>query len=143
MNLIDIAHKPVIEVSTNDMVIEAVDRSIGPRVGAVVVVDHGQMVGVITERDVMFKVVHGRLDPLITKVGDVMSAPPIYVHPKGTVEEILRLMSENHIRHLPLSEDGRTALAMLSIRNVLHWLLEDTKKYANHLEAYMSSGMAQ
>ncbi len=143
MNLIEIAHRPVVKVSPNDMVIDAVDRSIGPRVGAVVVVDRDQMVGVITERDVMFKVVHGRLDPEKTKVADVMSAPPIYVHPEGTVEEILRLMSDNHIRHLPLSEDGKTAVAMLSIRNVLHWLLEDTKKFASHLEAYMSSGMAQ
>ena len=143
MNMLDIAQVPAIVIAHDKTVLEAVDISIGPRVGAVVVTRNDQMVGILTERDVMFKVVHGRLDPAKTLVSEVMSSPPVFISRSGTIQEAFKIMAERHIRHLPISEDGVSVEGVLSIRNVLHSLLDNLEKHTSHLEAYVVSGLSQ
>ena len=141
MNLLSIAHVPPVAVSPEDTVITAVDFSLPHRVGAVAVIEKGKLVGIFTERDVMLKVVHGRLDPETTKVRAVMTAPVLTVQPDADIAEVLRLMVEKHIRHLPVSKDGRTVEGMLSIRNVLQFMVEDLQSSLNHMQSYLTSSV--
>ena len=139
MNLLQIAHTPPICVAPHATVLDAVDASLPARVGAVAVVDAGALVGIFTERDVMLKVVHRRLDPAATAIGDVMTAPVIHVPPDLSPRKALGLMIEHHIRHLPVSEDGRSVAGMLSIRNLLQHLVNDLTLDLRHMEAFIGA----
>lgn len=139
MNCLSIAHVPPIVVSPNATVLDAVDASLPARVGAVAVVDGGTLVGIFTERDVMLKVVHQRRDPATTLVGEVMTSPVITIPSVVRDEEVLQLMSRHHIRHLPICEDGRTVLGILSIRNVLEYLLEERTHDLKFMESFVNA----
>lgn len=139
MNCLSIAHVPPIVVSPNATVLDAVDASLPARVGAVAVVDGGTLVGIFTERDVMLKVVHQRRDPATTLVGEVMTSPVITIPSVVRDEEVLQLMSRHHIRHLPICEDGKTVLGILSIRNVLEYLLEERTHDLKFMESFVNA----
>ncbi len=142
MNLLPIAHVPAVQVSPDTTVIQAIEASVPTRVGAVVVVDKGRLAGMFTERDVMLKVVLKELDPASTPLREVMSSPVTTVHPVTSVQEVLKLMLERHIRHLPISEDGKTVQGMLSIRNVLQHMVEELQHDVRYMEEFMGTGAA-
>lgn len=142
MNLLSIAHVPAVQVSPDDTVSAAIEMSLPQRVGAVAVMEKDRLIGIFTERDVMLKVVHGKLDPERTKVRSVMSAPVLTVHPDVEVGEVLRLMVDKHIRHLPVSRDGHAVEGMLSIRNVLQFMVEDLQTNLTHMQSYLTSTIA-
>ncbi|MCH9046916.1 MAG: CBS domain-containing protein [SAR324 cluster bacterium] len=137
MNLLTVAHRPAVEVAPDSSVMEAVEASLPARVGAVAVVEQGRIIGIFTERDVMTKVLPKRLDPDKTQVREVMTSPVITVPPTLHIDDVWNLMLEKHIRHLPISEDGRTVLGMLSIRNVLELLVQTLKENLKYMESYM------
>ena len=139
MNLLQIARVPPICVTPDQTVQEAVDASLPAKVGAVAVVEAGALVGMFTERDVMFKVVHRRLEPGATLVRDVMTTPVMHVPPDLSPRKALELMLQHHIRHLPISEDGVEVLGMLSIRNVLQHLVNDLTTDLRHMEAFIGA----
>ncbi len=139
MNLLQIAHVPAIQVAADSTVMEAIEASVPTKVGAVSVIEDGQIIGIFTERDVMIKVVYNRLNPESTLVRDVMTSPPITILPETEIGEVMKMMLEDHIRHLPISEDGETVLGMLSIRNVLQFLVEDLTDNLQHMEAYLGA----
>ena len=139
MDLLKLARVPAIEVAPTSSVFEAVAASLPTKSGAVVVMEKGAMIGIFTERDVMVKVVHERLDPEKTLVRDVMTAQPTTIHPDAAIEDVMKMMLEMHIRHLPISEDGKTVLGMLSIRNVLQFVVQDLEENLRHLEAHLGA----
>jgi CBS domain-containing protein len=142
MNLLNIAHVPPVQVSPDDTVMAAIEVSLPSRVGAVAVTEKGNLVGIFTERDVMLKVVRQRLDPDQTKVRSVMTSPVMTVHPDTSVGEVLHLMLDKHIRHLPVSADGKTVQGMLSIRNVLQFMVEELQTNLHHMQTYLTSAVA-
>ena len=93
-------------------------------VGALVVVDGDALVGIITERDVLFRVVAQRLDAEATLVRDVMTANPKSVGPKDSFGQALVLMREGGFRHLPVVEGG-VAIGIVSNRSALDPDLEE------------------
>jgi CBS domain-containing protein len=139
MNLLSIAHVPPVIVSPDDSVMTAIEVSLPQRVGAVSVMERGRLVGIFTERDVMLKIVHQKRDPERTLIRDVMTSPVMTVKPDTNVGDVLHLMLDRHIRHLPVSQDGTTVLGMLSIRNVLQYMVEDLQSNVHHLQSYIAS----
>ena len=137
MDLLKIAHTPIVQVMPDHTVMEAIEASILSRVGAVGVVEDGCLVGIFTERDVMHKVIHARLDPGTTKVGSVMTTPAITIPSDMPPGQVLKLMLEKHIRHLPVSNENDTALGMVSIRNILQFLVMELSDDLHFLEDYM------
>lgn len=116
------AARPVI-CATPDMPVRKVARLMTESgIGAVVVMAGDAMLGMFTERDLMTRVVDKRLDPGLVTVDQVMTPEPITVTPSTTVTEAMTLVSEKHVRHLPVVEDGRL-VAMLSARDLLRSIL--------------------
>lgn len=76
-------------------------------IGALLVTEGDNLIGISTERDVLFRVVHAGLDPLSTKVFQVMTPDPMSVKPTATVEQAMQLVTQKRIRHLPVAEAGR------------------------------------
>lgn len=88
------------------------------RVGALLVVEHGRLVGIFTERDALFRVLAEGLNPDVTPLSEVMTSDPLTVHPDKPFVHALHMMYENGFRHVPVAENGRP-LGMVSARDAL------------------------
>ncbi len=93
-------------------------------IGAMLVMENEELLGIFTERDAITKVLGAGLEPSYTKVAAVMSHNPICVKPSTTLEEAMAIISNQRIRHLPVVEDGKV-LGMMSSGDLTHWLVED------------------
>ena len=85
------------------------------KIGALVVVDAGQVIGMFTERDVLRRVVGEHRDPATTLVGEVMTAEVICCTPETTIDEARGAMKNRRVRHLPLVDDERRLQGLISI----------------------------
>jgi CBS domain-containing protein len=103
-------------------VFEAILRMSQARVGALIVLDSGKLEGLITERDYARKVILGGRSSEETLVRDVMTNPVISVGPTATVDECMQLMSDHHIRHLPVL-NGRTVAGVISMGDLVQWIV--------------------
>jgi len=92
-------------------------------IGALVVVDGSEMVGIVTERDYARKTLGASRNPGEFLVRDIMSAPVICVRPDQTSEDCVRLMAVNAMRHLPVVEAGRL-VGMVSIRDLVDRIID-------------------
>ena len=92
--------------------------------GAVLVVDSESLVGIFTERDVVFRVIAKDLDPALTPFDRVMTRSPLTLDPSRSYGHALLLMQENGFRQVPVVEDGRP-IGIVSSRNAMDPELED------------------
>lgn len=95
--------------------------------GSLVVVDDGKPVGIVTERDIVRRVVAEGRSPSATKVGDIMSTPLISVGPEATVAAAVRIMYENGIRRLPVVENDRIVV-MLTVTDLARAMYREREK---------------
>jgi CBS domain-containing protein len=96
----------------------------GRNVGAVMVVEKEQLVGIFTERDAVFRVIARGLDAAGTRLADVMTAGPKTLEPHKTYGHALLLMQDNGFRHVPVMENGRL-VGIISSRNAMDPDLEE------------------
>ncbi len=85
-------------------------------IGAVLVMDDGQLEGIFTERDAVIRVLAERRDPEATQLSEVMTRDPITIAPHSAATDALRLMSEVGFRHIPIAEGGEV-YGVISIRD--------------------------
>jgi CBS domain-containing protein len=94
------------------------------RVGAVAVVEEGQLIGIFTERDALFRIVAEGRDPQTVRLSEVMTRNPQTIHPDKPFADALHIMYEGGFRHVPVVEDGRP-IGIISARDALGPELED------------------
>jgi CBS domain-containing protein len=105
-------------------------------VGALLVIDQGQLVGLVSERDYARKVVLlGRFSK-DTPVSEIMVASPITIRPECSVDEAMRLITTNRIRHLPVACDGKI-LGVISIGDLVNWIAFAQDQTIEQLEHYI------
>ena len=104
--------------------------------GALPVLDEGKMVGIITERDLAFKVLLDRVDPKKVFVAEYMTADPAYVSPFTNIMDCLNLMKDKKIRHVPVLEKGKL-VGLVSMRDILYALLRNQELVAQQFESYI------
>ena len=102
----DIMAKNVFSIGVNDSVFEAADLMNSNRVGCLVILDGEVPIGIVTERDIVRRVVAKKL-PLDTKVSEIMSTSLVTVDSDASLKEAARLMSSNKIRRLPVLKQNR------------------------------------
>jgi CBS domain-containing protein len=107
-------------------------------VGALMVMDQGRLVGVLSERDYTRKIALQGRSSKDTRVKDIMTRDVLYVTPSTRTRECMALMSEKKIRHLPVL-DGSTVLGMISIRDILDDIIADHEATIEQLENYIRS----
>ena len=105
-------------VDRDKSVLETAKRMSEWKVGAVIVLDAGRLVGIFTERDLMTRVVSPGLSPAATPVERVMTPNPVVVDAHATVEQCLRIMQQANCRHLPVVSGG-SLVGILSMRDLL------------------------
>jgi len=99
--------KTVVTVDTNKSAKDAADIMNRFEIGSLIVVKKDKAIGIVTERDLLKRVVSEDRDPKKTKVGDIMSKPLIVVEPATELEEAARLMFKMKIKKLPIVEQGK------------------------------------
>jgi CBS domain-containing protein len=107
-------------------------------VGALMVMEHGKLVGVISERDYTRKVALQGRNSKETLVADIMTRNVISVKPGTGTRQCMALMSEKRIRHLPVME-GDTVLGMISIRDIMDDIIATHESTIAQLESYIHS----
>jgi CBS domain-containing protein len=137
--ILDRKGKNVYAVPPTVSVADAVAEMNRHRVGSVLVIDNGNVVGIFTERDVLRRVVGAGLDPKRSVVADVMTSGVITISPEATIEQTMVLFTEKRCRHLPVVENGRL-VGTISIGDVTRWMADSHRAEAEHLKNYITGG---
>ncbi len=125
-------------VRPDDTVYAALELLARYEVGALMVMDGGRLVGVLSERDYTRKVALQGRNSRETRVADIMTRQVVTVGPRTRTRECMALMSERKIRHLPVV-DGATVLGMISIRDILDDIIRTHEQTIAQLETYIQS----
>lgn len=130
--------RPLAVVTPNDTVYHALSVMAQHDVGALLVLNGEQLVGIFSERDYARKIIlHGKSSKE-TLVSEVMSDRVAYVTPAATLDECMALMTEKRFRHLPVLEEDGNVAGMISIGDLVKETISDQKFLIEQLERYMS-----
>ena len=141
--------KPVVELLRNhsqtlwhvrpdDSVFDALKLLAEYEVGALMVMDQGRLVGVISERDYTRKVALQGRNSKETRVVDIMTRNVVVVSPRVGTKDCMAIMSQKRIRHLPVL-DGETVMGMISIRDIMDDIIADHELTIAQLQSYIAS----
>jgi CBS domain-containing protein len=129
--------RQVWSVAPEATVFSAIQEMADRGVGALVVVSDGKLAGILSERDYARKVILKDRSSKHTTVGEIMTSPVVTVTPGHTVEECMRMMTEHHIRHLPVTERGKL-VAVVSIGDLVNWTISAHEETIGQLEGYIA-----
>jgi CBS domain-containing protein len=129
----------IFSVSPDATVFEAIEMLDQKNVGALLVMEGEQLVGMFSERDYTRKVVLRGKRSREMKVAEIMSTDLKVTHPQDGVEACLRLMTDKRIRHLPVL-DGDNVVGVISIGDLVKWVISCQSAAIAHLENYISGG---
>ncbi|MDW5440965.1 CBS domain-containing protein [Polaromonas sp. SM01] len=127
----------VYSIAPADSVFEAVQLMADKNIGALLVLEHGQVIGIVSERDVARKMVLMARAPKDTPVRDIMTTSVMGVPPQRTSEECMALMTEHRLRHLPVMDAGRLT-GLVSIGDLVKDILSEQKFIIEQLEHYIA-----
>ena len=129
----------IFSIPPDATVFQAIELMDDKNVGALLVMEQGRLKGIISERDYTRKVVLRGKRSKETKVAEIMSTNVTVTHLREPVEKCLRLMTDKHIRHLPVVEDDRV-MGVISIGDLVKHVISCQSAAIAHLEHYIHGG---
>ena len=137
-HLLDRKGRALFSIEPEVPVLEAIRMMADRHVGALLVMRGPELAGILSERDYARKVVLLGRSSAETPVRQIMTSSVITVSPDNSVQDCMRLMTEHHIRHLPVSDGGRI-VGMISIGDLVKAVIEDQQQTIEQLESYIHS----
>lgn len=128
----------IIQANAGDTVASVIDKLAARRIGCVPIVEQGRVVGIFSERDVIYglsRIGSGLLD---MPVSDVMTSPAVTIAPDTPIISALALMTQRRIRHLPIVE-GEQMVAFVSIGDLVKYRMEGIESEAEAMRSYIQS----
>jgi CBS domain-containing protein len=119
-------------------VYEALERMSDEGIGALLVMEGGAVVGLLSERDYARKIILKGRSSKETKVAEIMISPPLTISPGCSVDEAMRIMTEHRVRHLPVVDAAGAVLGIVSIGDLVKWIITSHEKTIEQLENYIS-----
>ncbi len=132
-HMLEVKGHDIWSVAPGASVFDALRMMSDKDIGAVLVLEGEQIVGIMSERDYARKVVLLGKTSRETRVNEIMSSKVFTIHPDQTVEEAMELMTNKHIRHLPVIE-GDEVLGMISIGDVVKAIIFKQREALSQLE---------
>jgi IMP dehydrogenase len=137
-DILDAKGRDVLQIDASATVLDAVKAMVGGNVGALIVTEAGQLAGIVTERDYLRRVTLEGRDEQTTPVREIMSAPFVYLGPDATIEECMAIMTERRFRHLPVLEDERELVGIVSIGDVVKFQSQEQGVQIKFLTEFIS-----
>ena len=129
-------HQTVYTIGPDDSVLDALKLLAEKNVGALPVVENSQVVGIVSERDYARKLVLKGRSSAATPVREIMSAPVVTVDPKQKLDDCMNLMTDRHLRHLPVVRNGQL-LGLLSIGDLVKETIHEQANLIRQMEQYI------
>jgi CBS domain-containing protein len=135
--LLDQKGRHIWSIGPDASVYEGIQLMADKGVGALVVMEEGRLVGIISERDYARKVVLKDRSSRETKIAEIMSTQVIYARPDQSAEEGLTMMTEKRVRHLPVM-NGEELVGVVSIGDLVKAIIAEQQQMIAQLEQYIS-----
>jgi len=127
----------IFSVPSGASVYSAIELMADKRVGALLVIDDSHLVGIISERDYARKVILQGRSSKDTFVREIMTPSPLTIGCEASVEEAMRTMTDHHFRHLPVTDSAGHVAGVLSIGDLVSWIMTSQDDTIAHLERYI------
>jgi CBS domain-containing protein len=135
-NILQAKNQSPIFISPDDTVFEALELMFEKNIGALLVMEKGEFIGIFTERDYARKVIlKGRASKEIL-IREIMTESPATVSSDNTIEDCMRLMTNHFIRHLPVIDNGKL-VGIVSIGDVVKYIIEEQRFIIENMEHYI------
>jgi len=128
----------IISCEVTTTVSEAVQMLAGQRIGALPVMRQGRVAGIVSERDVIYRLAEKGPDCMDLPVNDIMTSPAVTVEPSTSVDEALSMMTRRRFRHFPVVEGGKL-VAFISIGDLVKSKIEEVEHEAEALRSYIQT----
>lgn len=135
--LLNAKHSDIFSVTPDSLVIDAIRMMNEKKVGALLVMENGSLIGILSERDYTRKVILNNRSSSETNVSEIMTSELKTVNPSQTIDECMVIMSNNHIRHLPVVDNDKT-VGVLSIMDVVKNIISEKEFIIEQLEHYIT-----
>ena len=135
--LLKVKGTEVFSVTPQDSVLHAIEVMATRHVGALLVMNQGSLIGIISERDYARKVILKNRSSHDTPVGDIMTSPATSVTPEDTVHRCMEIMTEKRFRHLPVVKGSRV-VGVLSIGDLVKAVIQEQSEHIEQLERYIA-----
>jgi signal-transduction protein with cAMP-binding, CBS, and nucleotidyltransferase domain len=136
-HLLDSKGRDIISVTADTSVLDAIKLMADKTVGSLLVMQGGELRGIVTERDYARKVIIKGRSSESTEVGEIMTSEVVTASMQDTVNHCMTVMTERKIRHLPVVDDG-VVIGMISIGDLVQAIISDQQEEIEHLEHYIS-----
>jgi len=136
--LLKIKGEDIWSIPPQASIYEALQIMADKNVGALLVVEEARLVGIFSERDYARKVILKGKSSKETPVGELMTQQVFSIHPNNSLEDCLKLMTDKHIRHLPVLENDRL-IGILTIGDVVKHIISEQKSTIQSLEDYITA----
>jgi CBS domain-containing protein len=134
---LDQSKRPVYSVGPNATVREALELMAKHNIGALLVLDDDLLVGIFSERDYARKVALKDKSSSDARVSEIMTFKVITINTKHTIDECMQIMTDNHIRHLPIV-DNQKVIGLISIGDVVREMIGYQKSMIEQLQSYIA-----
>lgn len=138
-NLLKVKGDGIWAISPETTTLEALRFMAEKKIGALLVLEEGLLVGIISERDFVYRIAQEREVVLDRPVSDYMTSEVYTVTPNNTIEDCMQLMTNKHIRHLPVMSDNQL-VGIISIGDVVKGIIGEQSNLIENLEAYIVGG---
>lgn len=128
----------IYSVGPGTSVLDALQVMMDKDISALLVMEGAALTGIFTERDYARKIVLKGRSSQDTMIQEVMSSNLFTINLNSGIDDCMQIMTDNHIRHLPIVEDGKVA-GMISIGDLVKFVIEDQKLTIEQLQSYISS----
>lgn len=136
-HLLDSKQARIVSVREHTSVLDALKVMTDKNISAVLVMENEQLSGIFTERDYARKIILQGKSSKNTLINEVMTSNPTAVSLSDSIDKCMELMTEKHFRHLPVV-DGGVVKGMVSIGDVVKFIIADQKQTISHLESYIN-----
>lgn len=124
-------------ITQDNTVFEALELMAEKNIGAVLVLENNALIGIFSERDYARKVILQGRGSRDTLIRDVMTSKVITVETEDKIEDCMQIMSDKHIRHLPVNQQG-VLVGIISINDIVSAIIREQKDHIKSLESYIS-----